>query len=159
MERLLQNDDGRARSAVGTVFEHLSLEEITPLLPAIVESVEVPSPSGVMFASGIRLSGLELLARHRIAEGLELCIEVTEIDQWGKKDRIQRCLGTLASYGGAARPVLPELRQLKEDLEGHREARSLGAQIELCAETIAAIEAAPPGEPLRTLASLGASGR
>ncbi len=154
IERLLSNDDGRARSAVASVYKHLTLEEITPLLPAILESIRVPSPSGVMFSNGIRLSGLELLAQHRIAEGMELCIDVTEIQKWGKKDRIQRCLKILSSYGGAARPVLPELRDLHARLEAHSEAKALAGQIKLCKDTIEAIESAPDSEPLRTLGEL-----
>ncbi len=154
VERLLANDDGRARGAVGTVYENLTLEEIAPLLPAIVEAIRTPSPSGVMFANDIRLRGLDLLARHRIREGMELCIPAMDIDQWGKKNRIQRGLRTLATYGGAAKPILPDLRDLERSLEAHREARNLGEQIALCRETIATIEAAPDEEPLRTVAEL-----
>lgn len=48
-----------------------------------------------------------------------------EIDKWGKKDRIKRCLKTLESYGSAAKSILPELRQLEKDLQTHRESRML----------------------------------
>ena len=158
VERLLANDDGRARGAVGTVYDNLTLEELAPILPAIVEAVRTPSPSGVMFANDIRLRGLDLLARHRIREGMELCIPVMEIDQWGKQDRILRGLRALAAYGGAARPVLPDLRDLERRLAAHPEARNLGEQIELCRETIATIEAAPEGEPLRSVEELTGRG-
>ena len=107
IERLLINDDGRARGALGTIFKLLTLEELRPLLPQIVEAVRTPSPSGVMFSNGIRLAGPDFLAAHRSAEGMELCILVTEIDKWGKQDRILRCMKALEQYGGAARPVLP----------------------------------------------------
>ena len=60
----LQNDDGRARGAFGSVYKNLTYEEIEPLLPAIYQAVAEPAPSGIMFADGIRLSGLEILARH-----------------------------------------------------------------------------------------------
>ncbi|MDA1221140.1 MAG: DUF6288 domain-containing protein [Planctomycetota bacterium] len=152
--RLLQNDDGRARSALESVYRNLTLDEISPLLPAIVGAIETPAPSGVMFASGIRLSGLDLLARHRIAEGMELCLDVMDIELWGKKDRITGCLKTLASYGGAAKPVLPRLRELERALTGHREARSLSEQIELCRRTLSAIESDGEGPPLRTVTDL-----
>ena len=151
IRRLLENDDGRARGAIATVYKNLTLEEIEPLLPAIVQAVEEPAPSGVMFASGIRLSGLELLARHRFADGMGLCLRVMEIDKWGKRDRINRCLKILAQYGGSARPVLPRLRQLEEELLAHWEAKGLSPQIELCRQTIADIEAATEAPPLRSL--------
>ncbi len=152
--RLLQNDDGRARAALESVYRNLTLDEVAPLLPAIVAAIEEPSPSGVMFSSGIRLSGLELLARHRIAEGMELCIETMDIELWGKKDRIAKCLKTLATYGGAAKPVLPRLREVEKALSESKEARALAELVEQCRRTAAAIESAADGPPLRTLAQV-----
>jgi len=154
VRRMLQNDDGRARATIETVYANLDLEEVMPLLPAIVEAIEVASPSGVMFSSGIRLAGLDLLARHRVAEGLPLCLKVIELDLWGKQDRAARCLKALAQYGGAARPVLPELRALEAALASHKEARSLAAALELCRRTIQDIEAATEAPPLRTIEEL-----
>jgi HEAT repeat protein len=142
VERLLQNDDGRARAATATVLKHLTFEEAKPLVPAILQAVEVPSPSGVMFANGVRLDGLRFLSEHRIAEGMELCLAVPELDKWGKQDRILRSLEALQRYGGAAKPLLPRLSQMLADLEAHREARNMPKQIELCRETIALIESA-----------------
>ena len=144
VEKLLQNDDGRARSAVGSVYRNLSLEELTPILPAIIRAIEVQSPSGVMFASGIRLQGVQLLARHRIKEGIALCLKVMDIEKWGKKNRITGLLKTLRSYGpGAAKSILPELRALEKDLLNHREAKSVLAEpIRLLQEIIAEAETA-----------------
>ena len=42
----LRNEDGRARGSIGSVYRHLSLEEVTPLLPAVHEAVLQPAPSG-----------------------------------------------------------------------------------------------------------------
>ena len=151
VERLLTNDDGRARGAVSSVYKQLSYEEIRPLLPAILRAIETPSPSGVMFASGIRLRGLELLAEHRIKEGMPLCLKVMDIEAWGKRDRIAGCLKILARYGGAAKAVLPELKALEKQLLAHREARGLKEQIDLVRKTIADIESATDAPQLRTL--------
>ena len=149
--KLLQNPDGRARGAVGTVYKHLSYEEIRPLLPAVLEAIEEPAPSGVMFASGIRLRGLELLAKHRIREGMPLCIQVMEIEKWGKRHRISECLKILARYGGAAKAVLPQLHELEKKLLAHREAKGLKPQIDLLRKTMADIEAAKDQPELRSL--------
>jgi hypothetical protein len=126
----LKNEDGRARGSFGTVYNNLTYDEIKPLLPAIHQAIVEPAPSGIMFASGIRLSGVELLAKHGMKEGMELCFQIMEIDKWGKGDRINRCLNALEKYGAAAKPVLPQLRQLEKDLEVHKEARSLTPFIE-----------------------------
>jgi hypothetical protein len=103
----LQNQDGRARGEVGAIYQRLSYEEIKPLLPAIHEAIVTPAPSGEMFASGIRLSGLELLAKHRIREGMDALPGRHGDRQWGKQDRIKRALKALATYGAAAKPARP----------------------------------------------------
>jgi hypothetical protein len=116
----LRNEDGRARGSIGSVYRNLSYEEIEPLLPAIYQAVIEPAPSGIMFADGIRLSGLEILARHRIEEGLPLCVSLIDPGRWGLKGRINRCLATLRLYGGAAKSEIPRLRQLEKDLVAKR---------------------------------------
>tara|TARA_R110002096_G_scaffold59069_7_gene148335 strand:- start:760 stop:3177 length:2418 start_codon:yes stop_codon:yes gene_type:complete len=147
----LRNEDGRARGALGSVYRNLSSEEIQPLLPAIHRAVIEPAPSGVMFADGIRLSGLEVLAKHRIAEGLPLCLEVMELDRWGKQGRITKCLNTLQIYRGAARSMLPELETLEEELKAHREAKGMKSQIELVRQTINVIKSDQNPPELRPL--------
>ncbi len=116
----LGNEDGRARGSLESVYRNLSYKEIEPLLPAIYRAVVEPAPSGIMFADGIRVSGLEILAKHRIEQGLPICISLIEPSRWGLKNRLKRCLGSLRSYGGAARPLLPELRRLEEQLTAKR---------------------------------------
>jgi hypothetical protein len=147
----LQNQDGRARGSIGSVYQNLGYEEIKPLLPAIHEAIVKPSPSGIMFCSGIRLAGIELLAKHRIKEGMPLCIEVMEIQKWGKGGRIPRCLNTLATYGAAAKPMLPRLRQLEQELLAHREARNLQPHIDKLRSLIKEIENARGTVELRSL--------
>ena len=145
----LQNEDGRARGSLGTVYENLTYDEIKPLLPAIHQAIVEPAPSGIMFASGIRLSGVALLAKHRIREGMPLCIQIMEIDKWGKKNRITQCLKTLETYGAAAKAVLPELRQLEKDLLAHKEARMLTPVIEQIQAMIDKINSATDTVELR----------
>lgn len=154
IERLLANDDGRARACLESVYRNLPFEELTPILPAIVESIAEPSPSGVMFANGIRLPGLDLLGKHRIAEGMALCLDSMDIDEWGKQDRIRKGLQVLRTYGGAARELLPRLRDLEAKLLGHREAKGMQEQIQLCRDAIAEIEADQSPLPVRTVAEI-----
>lgn len=147
----LQNQDGRARGTVGGLYRKLSYDEIKPLLPAIRDAIVTPAPSGIMFASGVRIAGIELLAEHRIREGMPLCLEVMEIDKWGKARRIPQCLDALGKYGSAARPMLPQLRQLEKDLVAHREARNLQAQIGQLRSLIDDIENATETVELRSI--------
>jgi hypothetical protein len=104
-----------------------------------------------MFADGVRLAGLDLLARNCIKEGLPLCVSLMEIDRWGKKNRITGCLESLARYGGAAKPLLPQLRQMEKDLLAHREAKSLQPQIESLGKILTNIESGAGTVELRSL--------
>ena len=113
----LQNQGGKARSAVATIYNHLSYEEIKPLLPAIYQATAELAPSGIMFADGVRLSGLELLAKHKIKEGVPLCVEVLGIGRWGLARRTPPVLDILESYGAAAKSELPKLKPYYDQLK------------------------------------------
>ncbi len=146
---VLQNEDGRARGAVQTVYRQLTPAEIEPLLPAVHRAIVEQSPSGVMFSDGVRMAGLEVLAKNRIAEGLPLCLKLIEFERWGADRRLDRGLKVLKLYGGAAKSQLPALRKLAEEAanpksRGHKRRQQL-------LDTIAFIEAQDAGEPLRRL--------
>lgn len=147
----LHNQDGRARGAIGGIYGKFSYDNLKPLLPAIHEAIVTPAPSGIMFDSGVRLSGIEVLARHRIREGMPLCIAVMEIEKWGKAARIEKCLETLAIYGAAAKPMLPRLHQLEADITVHRESKNLQPHIEKLRELIKVIESGTDPVELRSL--------
>jgi len=147
----LQNQDGRARGSIANVYQKLTFEEIQPLLPAIYEAIVNPAPSGIMFADGIRLAGLQLLAKHRYREGMVLSLDLMDIDRWNKRRRIDQCLEVLATYGGAAKPLLPRMRELEQALVAHREARGLQPLIEKLRGIIADVESATEAPELREL--------
>ncbi|HBE96012.1 MAG TPA: acetylesterase [Verrucomicrobiales bacterium] len=147
----LQNQDGRARGTIGGIYQKLSYEKIKPLLPSIHEAIVTPAPSGIMFASGVRISGLEVLATHRIKEGLPLCLEVMELTKWGKNGRIKRCLDALEKYGPAAKSLLPKLKQLEEDLSSHREAKMLKSHTERVRKIIQSLEETTDKVELRSI--------
>jgi hypothetical protein len=136
----LQNQDGRARGSVGGIYERLSYDELKPLFPAIREAIVKPAPSGIMFADGVRIAGLKLLAKHRIAEGIPLCFSFLDVQRWNKRSRIDQCLSALEIYGAAAKPTIPQLRQLQKDLTHHQEAKGLRPIVERIDTIIAKIE-------------------
>ena len=150
----LKNEDGRARGEVARVYDQLDYEQIKPLLPAIREAIVTPAPGGEMFADGVRLAGVKLLAKHRIKEGMDLSFQILNLEDWGKQNRIKQILATLKVYGGAAKPILPRLRQLEKDLKAHPEARMLQPLAAECAELIRSIENAAPEEELGSLRDL-----
>jgi hypothetical protein len=148
----LRNQDGRARSSLGSVYRTLSTAAIAPLLPAIHRAVIEPAPSGEMFADGIRVEGLRMLAKHRIAEGITACVQYArDQNPWESQIRTPELMAILCSYGQKAKVVLPELRRLADWFEKDEPdfPRDLMLQKAKCVrEAIATIEAATTGPEL-----------
>jgi len=114
----LKNQDGRARGAIGSVYQNLSAEEIKPLMPAIYQAVIEPAPSGEMFADTIRVEGLKILAKHRIKEGIEACVNYTRNQNpWDSQERTPELMKILISYGANAKAVVPELKRIANYFE------------------------------------------
>ncbi len=113
----LQNDDGRARGVISSMYRKLSDQEIKPLLPVIYQAVVVPAPSGEMFADGVRLEGLRILAEHHIHEGIQASVDYARTQNlWNSQDRIVVLMDILASYGTHAKPMIPQLQQMAEQI-------------------------------------------
>jgi len=109
----LTNQDGRARSNIGSVYRNLSYKEIEPLLPEIYRAVMEPAPSGIMFADGIRTAGIELLTRHQIDKGMTAIVEYARNQKLhGSSKRLEIVLKHLLTYGAHAKSVVPELEKL-----------------------------------------------
>lgn len=142
----LQNQDGRARGSLGSVYRNLSAKAIEPLLPVILQAVVEPAPSGEMFADTIRVEGLRVLAEHRIEEGIRACVQYArDQNPWDSQERTPQLMKVLLRYGARAKPVVPELRKLADYFENDEQdfPRELMLVKAKCVrETIAAIEAA-----------------
>jgi hypothetical protein len=141
----LKNQDGRARGSLGSVYRNLSLEEIKPLLPAIHEAIVQPAPSGEMFADGIRVEGLRVLAQHHIEEGMTACVKYTrEQNPWASQKRTPEIMKILLEYGSHAKAVIPELEKIAHYFEKEEPdfPKNLGLQkANSVRDTIKAIEA------------------
>jgi len=141
----LKNQDGRARGSIGSVYRNLSLEEIKPLLPAIHEAIVQPAPSGEMFADGIRVEGLRLLAQHHIEEGMAALVKYTrEQNPWASQKRTPEIMKILLEYGSHAKAVIPELEKIAHYFEKEEKdfPKNLGLQkANSVRDTIKAIEA------------------
>ncbi len=141
----LKNQDGRARGSIGSVYRRLSFEEIKPLLPAIHEAIVQPAPSGEMFADGIRVEGLRLLAQHHIEEGMNaLVIYTRDQNPWESQIRTPELMKILLTYGTHAKVAIPELTKIAHYFE--KEEKDFPPKLMLqkaksVRETITAIEA------------------
>ncbi len=109
----LRNEDGRARGSIGSVYNNLTYNELKPLLPAIHQAIVEPAPSGIMFADGIRMSGLELFAKHRIQEGMGGIVRYARDQKLhGSKPRLEKVMQLLIGYGAHAKSTVPKLKEL-----------------------------------------------
>lgn len=113
----LKNQDGRARGSIASVYRKLSHKEIEPLLPAIYQAVVVPSPSGEMFADGVRIEGLNVLTQHHIEEGIQACVDYARTQNlWGSEKRIITLMDILCTYGAHAKPMIPQLQRYADEI-------------------------------------------
>ena len=108
----LRNEDGRARSAVSNVYANLPFDWLEPLLPEIYEATMQPSPSGIMFAHGVRVDGLKLMAQHHVEEGLAACVfYVRHQKPHASEHRTPEILEILKGYGAHAQAFIPQLEE------------------------------------------------
>ena len=153
IKEVLANEDGLVRGLVAGIYPLLTAEDVKALLPEIVAATRRNAPSGEMFRFGIRWAGLELLARHRIREGMEICVDMLNEYEWGAEQA--RCLAPLAQYGGAAREVVPRLRDtmiaMREGYAANQWQKRLGPDTAAIEKLIAAIEADHAPAPVVSL--------
>ena len=154
IKRMLKLSDGYSRSTVASVFGKLTDEELDQLWPDILEAVEKPAPSGEMFADGVRLAGLQLLAKHHIKEGIRVCLGYAKSQNpWASENRMWTIMAALKSYGAAAKEVLPDLEALAAYCKAERAfpedcRKKKTAAVE---DAIQAIEAATDQPKLRSI--------
>ncbi|MEI6808203.1 MAG: DUF6288 domain-containing protein, partial [bacterium] len=110
-----RHPDCRVRGCLRSVYTRLNLDDVKALAPDVISSIENIGPNNTMFAKGVQLAGIELLARHHVEEGLRLTMLMVRWTRWGKAAIRPAALKTLKLYGGNARSSLPELKALYEE--------------------------------------------
>jgi hypothetical protein len=116
--RGLHNQDGHARSEISEIYRNLSFEELEPLFPSILDAIEKPAPSGEMFADGVRINGLKVLASHQVEEGIQACADyIRTQNPWASEHRTPEILEILLLYGANAKRVIPDLKQMAQKFD------------------------------------------
>ncbi len=110
---LLALDDGMGTSGMLSVFKTLGTDDLKTLTPSLVRVARDTAPSGEMFAQAVRLCAIQFFAKNKIPEGLPAIMEYLRTQNgWG--NQIINVLKELAKYGADAKPLLPELKQLRD---------------------------------------------
>jgi len=115
VKALLKTSNGGGRSMLASsVYPHLTSAELKQLWGDIYQATAQQAPSGVMFADGVRVKGVELMAEHGIEEGIEAGANLITEDRWGSHNRIQNGVPAMSGYGSAVREHLPMMKQMIE---------------------------------------------
>jgi len=111
------NADGMARAKLRGFFENkLSLDDVRALAPDIYAAVKTPSPADTMFGNEIRMGGFKALAKYNFKEGIEVGVLFAKTQGGhGSENRTGEIMKEIAKYGSAAKPAIPELRELIAD--------------------------------------------
>ena len=81
--------------------------------PDILAAVKVRCPTNTMFGNEIRMGGLQALAKYHFKEGIEAGIALAKTQGGhGSQKRTGEIMKLIVSYGKAAQPAVPQLREL-----------------------------------------------
>lgn len=139
VQSVLQNDDSVARGSLSRIYGKLTDEDLVALLPAIVQAVEKLAPSNEMFGDGIRLTGLDLVSRLHLREGMALSVSVIEPGRWGMGKRLPKCLEYLNRYGVHAQEVIPRLKEVRRKILESGRGKEQAEQVKLLDQCLAEI--------------------
>jgi hypothetical protein len=146
VRKLMRSSSGRVRGCGVYVLRFFTREDTAAMAQPIWDIIAEAAPNYVMFDDLPRQYGLDLFARHRISEGIDLCFQTLE-DRWGKGVRFQNRCRTLQAYAGNAKAYLPRLKEMRWP------PKSLGDR-QLLEDTIKAIEEDKNPKPLISLHAL-----
>ena len=134
------NPDSAARGCLRSTYGLLTLEDVRTLAPTLLTSIREMPPANTMFSKGVRLAGIQALARLQLEEGIPLTLLLMNLKDWGKGYIIETSIDVLKKYRGAAKSILPELKKLEVDI------RNTKKEHDKLVEVIALIEndANPP---------------
>jgi len=158
------NPDGWARATLEHCFQNqLSEDDVIELAPVILAAVESPSPADTMFNNVIRMAGLKALTKYHFKEGITAAIGLAKTQGGhGSQSRTGEIMKMVTSYGSAAKPQIPALRELIASLNAEVENREFpggelnNMRVGAVEEAIKAIEAAKDHPPLRSVTSASA---
>lgn len=108
---LLDDQDALVSSRIAMGVSLLPKDEQVALLPKIYQRATQPPAGNVMFANGLRVACVEVLASMKLKEGLEIAADLVAEDSWGRNARIPRAAAVVASYRGHAKSALPKLKK------------------------------------------------
>ncbi len=142
---MLTNTDGRGRGRLGHLLKNqLTVEQVRALVPDLRRAVEDIAPADRMFGDSVREAAVDALAKYHFEEGLDVGLLYAQtMANHSSERRMGALMKVLASYGTAAKRLVPDLRKLVTQIHADPDfpdwAKKIKAQHVL--DGIAAIEA------------------
>lgn len=116
---LMKMSNGGGRSAVANTFNsQLAPDELKLLWGDIYRATTESAPSGIMFADGVRGTGVTLMTEHGVKEGLQVRAELLTEDRWGAHKRLTAGVPAMRGYGAVVKEYLPMMREMIEQRYG-----------------------------------------
>ncbi|MBI1337363.1 MAG: hypothetical protein GC164_10425 [Phycisphaera sp.] len=114
---MMSNTDGAGRASVAGVMQNMLTEDqVRELGPDILKAIHKIAPADTMFGDAIREAGVNALTKYHFEEGLEVALLYARTQSGhGSQDRMVKIMKAIASYGTAAKALLPELHKLVEE--------------------------------------------
>ena len=128
------NPDSAARGCLKSAYALFTVDDMQALAPEVVASIENMASANTMFSKGVRLAGIQAMARLHIEEGIPLTIKLMKLKDWGRSYIILTSLDVLKQYRGAAKSALPELKEMEVEF------RKMKKEHDKLLEVIARIE-------------------
>ena len=113
VRELLKSSNGVDRSMAAIVYQKLGEDERQLLWKDIHKATRELAPSGLMFASEVRLAGIELMAEHHVKECMTAAVSYLSNQKFhGNTNRAEKVLQILVDeYGAQAAAVIPDLEK------------------------------------------------
>jgi HEAT repeat protein len=114
IQAVVKNPDGMARATLSGTFEkNLTEEDVKQLAPDLVEAVRIPCPADTMFSADIRMSAFLALTKYHYKEAIAAGVVFAKTQGGhGSESRTGEIVRLIASYGSAAKAVIPDLKEL-----------------------------------------------
>jgi hypothetical protein len=159
---ILTNTDGRGRGMVGPLLkEELTVEQVRALGPDLRRAVEEIAPADRMFGDSVREAAVAALAKYHFEEGIDIGLLYAQtMANHSSERRMGDLMKVIASYGTAAKRLIPDLHKLVEQIHTDPDfpdwAKKIKAQHVL--DGIKAIEAATTQPELIRFATSASKG-
>jgi HEAT repeat protein len=143
---MMTNTDGRGRGRLGHLLKNqLTVEQVRALGPDLLRAVEEIAPADRMFGDSVREAAVDALAKYHFEEGLDAGLLYAQtMANHSSQVRMGGLMKVIASYGTAAKRLIPDLRALVTQIHADPDfpdwAKKVKAQAVL--DGINAIEAA-----------------